>query len=144
MNLQEILDEWEKDSKIDSAALDTESLNIPSLHHKYIKMYSNENLLLKKQKHQHKELELKKYEYYSGKMDQAALDSEGWPPFPIRLLKQDVPRYIDADTDLSNLQLKIEYQTEKIDLLRSILNTINNRTFQINNAIKWNVFLNGQ
>lgn len=144
VKLEEILDEWEKDSKIDSSALDTESLNIPFLHHKYIKMFSTENLLYKKMKYEKTQLELKKFEYYSGKMDVDTLKEEGWEQFPLKILKPDVPLYINADPDLQKHILKLEYQNEKLDLLKSILSTINNRSFQISNAIKWNAFLAGQ
>ena len=48
MKLEEILESWSKDSKIDNTELDKESLKIPSLHNKYLKMYTSENLLLRK------------------------------------------------------------------------------------------------
>jgi hypothetical protein len=144
MKLEEILDEWEKDAKIDGTSLDTESLNIPSLHHKYIKIYSSENLRMKQLRFEQKEMELKKYEYYSGKLDQQELKELDWKPFDFKLLKQDIPRYLEADSDLRKYILKVDLQNEKLDLLKSILNTINNRSFQISNAIKWNAFLNGQ
>lgn len=144
MKLEEILDEWQIDSKIDSTCLDTESLKIPNLHHKYLKIFSSENLLLKKLNFQYKELELKKYEYYSGKMEENELKELGWEPFNFKVIKQDLSRYIEGDYDLVQLKLKIDYQVEKTETVKSILHTINNRAFQINNAIKWNMFLNGQ
>lgn len=143
MKLEEILDTWKKDAKIDDAALDRESLRVPELHHKYLKIYVSENLLFKKMTSDHSILVLSKQEYYSGKMCQEDLDAKGWAPFPHRVIKQDIPPYIDADSDIIQSRLKLDYQKEKIETLKSILSTINNRSFHITNAIKWNQFLSG-
>lgn len=143
MTLDEILDEWKKDSKIDDAAVDQESLAIPTLHHKYLKIYTGENLLFKKMSTTHDVLILNKQEYYAGRMCQEDLDAFGWEPFPHRVIKQDLARYLDGDADIINSRLKNEYQKEKIETLRSILSTINNRSFHINNFIKWQQFLSG-
>ena len=73
MKLEEILDLWGNDSSIDNTELDKESLKIPSLHNKYLKIYAAENLDLKRQLHNFKEMERNKFEYYSGKMDEEDL-----------------------------------------------------------------------
>ena len=143
MKLEEIHKLWETDSPMDKASLDTESMKIPSLHHKYLKLYDAENLRLKKLKLEFKKLELLKFEYYSGKMCQEDLQTNGWEQFTHRVLKQDLPRYMDADQDIINALLQIDYQSEKVDALKSILTHINNRNFTINNAIKWQQFLVG-
>ena len=38
VELKEILESWEKDCQIQEDKLDLESLNIPRLHHKYLKL----------------------------------------------------------------------------------------------------------
>ena len=62
MKLEEILALWEKDSKVDTIELDKESLKIPSLHNKYLKIYTSENLQLKRMTHDFKEMERNKFE----------------------------------------------------------------------------------
>ena len=143
MKLEDILSEWAKDSKIDNTELDKESLKIPSLHNKYLKMYTIENLSLKRMMHDFKDLERDKFEYYSGKMCQEDLDERGWSQFDHKLLKQDIPRYLESDRELITILLKIDYQREKVETVKSIMSSINGRSFNINNAIKWQQFLNG-
>lgn len=143
MKLEDILSEWAKDSKIDNTELDKESLKIPSLHNKYLKMYTIENLKLKRMMHDFKDLERDKFEYYSGKMCQEDLTERGWSQFDHKLLKQDIPRYLESDRELITILLKIDYQREKVDTVKSILSNINGRSFNIGNAIKWQQFLNG-
>ena len=141
--LESILALWEQDSKVDRLELDKESLKIPSLHNKYLKIYSTENLQLKKMVHELKELERNKFEYYSGKLSEEELNDFGWEQFDHKLLKQDIPRYLESDADIINLLLKIDYQKEKVEAVKSIMSNINGRSFNIGNAIKWQQFLNG-
>lgn len=143
MKLNEILALWETDSKVDSVELDKESLKIPSLHNKYLKIYSKENLQLKMMNHDFKEMERDKFEYYSGKMSKEDLYDRGWDQFDHKLLKQDIPRYLESDRELIRGLLKIDYQKEKVETVKSIMANINGRSFYINNAITWQKFLNG-
>ncbi len=143
MKLDEIESEWTTDCKIDDTELDTESLKIPQLHNKYLKIYNQENLTYKKLSYQYKELEKVKYEYYSGKMCQEDLDEQGWEQFDHKLLKQDVPRYLESDSQLIAILMKMDLQKEKVEFLKSIISSINSRNWQINNAIKWRQFING-
>ena len=143
LKLNEILALWETDSKVDSVELDKESLKIPSLHNKYLKIYTLENLQLKRMSHDFKEMERDKFEYYSGKMSKEDLYDRGWDQFDHKLLKQDIPRYLESDRELIRGLLKIDYQKEKVETVKSIMANINGRSFYINNAITWQKFLNG-
>ena len=118
LKLEEILALLETDSKVDTIELDKESLKIPSLHNKYLKIYTSENLQLKRMTHDFKEMERNKFEYYSGKMCQEELEEQGWEQFDHKLLRQDIPRYLESDLDMVNLLLKIDVQKEKVETHR--------------------------
>jgi hypothetical protein len=143
MKLEDIHTEWGKDSKIDALNLSSESLNTPKLHGKYLKILSEERLRLKKLRTSKSELILAKSDYFTGRMDKSELDSRGWEPFALKLLKQDLPIYLDADRDLININLQIGMQEEKVEVLDSILKTIANRGYAIKNYIDWKKFENG-
>jgi hypothetical protein len=49
-------------------------------------------------------------------------------------------KYLDADDKLSNSSLKIDYYDTILVYLESILKVIQNRTFQIKNAIEFMKF----
>ena len=52
-------------------------------------------------------------------------------------------KYLDADAKLSNASLKIDYYDTMLVYIESILKQINNRTYQIKNAIEFMKFNSG-
>jgi hypothetical protein len=126
---------WEKDAKIDRDNLHDESLNIPSLHAKYFQIYNTIFLLRKKAEQQRKNIRHERYEYFSGKADPDVYIQN---PFPKKIRDKDtMTKYLDADEKLSNSSLKIEYYDTMLTYLESILKVIQNRTYQIKNAIEF-------
>lgn len=140
MKLEDIVNLWKDDCKVDGTELGRESLRTPDLHHKYFKILSAERLTLRSYERNYKSLYRAKYEYYTGVMDQDALNELGWQPWALKVLKQDIPMYLESDPDMSELQSKIDLQKEKIELLESVIKMIINRGFQIKNAIDWEKF----
>ena len=69
MKIDDIMESWSKDSKIDDTELGAESLRIPMLHHKYYKIMIEEALLLKKYEYDYKNMYRLKHEYYMGILD---------------------------------------------------------------------------
>ena len=143
MDIEEIHALWSKDSKIDDLELDLESLRIPQLHSKYMKILNAENRVLYKMTYTQKALERDKLEYYLGKMHEKDLEERGWEPPSLKVLRADAPKYVDGDRDIIRHLIQIADQKEKVVLLRSIIESINSRSFIINNAIKWKQFISG-
>ena len=134
-DLDTIQEMWEKDAKIDRDNLHDESLNIPALHAKYFQIYNTIFLLRKKAEQQRKNIRHERYEYFSGKADPDVYIQN---PFPKNIRDKDtMTKYLDADEKLSNSSLKIEYYDTMLTYLESILKVIQNRTYQIKNAIEF-------
>ena len=134
-DLETIQEMWEKDAKIDRDNLHDESLNIPSLHAKYFQIYNTIFLLRKKAEQQRKNIRHERYEYFSGKADPDVYIQN---PFPKKIRDKDtMTKYLDADEKLSNASLKIEYYDTMLTYLESILKVMQNRTYQIKNAIEF-------
>lgn len=143
MTLEEIYDLWKDDCEFDRSQLGNSALDIAKLHHKYYQILSREKLTLRKMESDLKRLKLDKYEFYIDGPTQEQIEA-GWKlPPKGRILKTDVNMYLEADQDLIKMNLKILYQSEKIDLLESIIKMVMNRGFQINSAIQWAKFQNG-
>jgi hypothetical protein len=124
--------------------LDQESLKIPQLHSKYMRIITEENSILNKMMYAHKMLERDKFEYYAGKMCDEDLQERGWEPLNLKIMKNDIPRYIEGDKDIIRSLMKISDYREKVALLKSIIDSINSRSFIITNAIKWKKFISGE
>ena len=143
MKIDSILELWEEDSKIDRSELGTEALKVAQLHHKYYKIYVNERLVLKKYESDLKVLRLDKYEFFTQGPTKEMKDL-GWVlPSIGRIIKSDVNTYMEADKDIINLTLKIGLQHEKVDMLESIIKSINNRNFNLRVALDWEKFKTG-
>ena len=135
IDLDTIQKMWEEDAKIDPDNLHTESLNIPTLHAKYFEIYNNIFLLRKKADQQKRNIRHNRYEYYAGKADPETYVEN---PFPKKIRDKDtLQKYLDADEKLSSVSLKIDYYDTILVYIESILKVIQNRTYQIKNAIEF-------
>lgn len=143
MNIERIKEMVETDLKIDGTELGDESIRIPQLHSKYLNIYHDESLILRKLDVDLKILQKQKWEYYNGKMSQQELATLGWEPFGHRILKQDLDIYLESDIDIIKYGSKIDLQKAKVEYLDSILKGINNRNWVIRNAIEWRKFMSG-
>ena len=143
MLVDEIAEMWIKDAVIDDVELDTESLKVPTLHAKYLKILYQEKLKLKSFTLKRKTVSRVLGEYYRGDLnspeDLRELQREPWSR---TVLKQDLSNYVDSDKDMIKLLTKISYQEEVVSLLEDIIKNINNRGFQIKNSIDWRKLTN--
>mgnify|MGYP000849773728 CR=1 FL=1 len=135
MSIEDIGSMWASDAPIDESNLVLASRRIPELHSKYYNMYFKEALLVKKFKAQLKELQLAKSEYYSGSMAEEDLKERGWKPFQLKVIRQDLDKYTQADPDIINLSLKIDYHIARADYLEDIIKSIHSRNFIIKSMI---------
>lgn len=143
MKLEDIYSEWAKDGEINIVEVSKTSADIPKLHNKYFRMYAEEGLKLKKYKSDYKNLTKLKTEYYNGQMGSEELKQYGWNPQPLKILRQDIPMYIESDQDIVNMSLKIGMQEAIVEYLESIIKQINNRNFILKNIIDWERFRTG-
>ena len=130
----------EKDLKINDTELDLESLKTPQLHNKYMKFHNQYTNLIKKAEQDLARLTREKWEYYTGKADPSVYQER---PFNLKILKQDVDKYLKADEDLIKLEQKVTYVQSVVDYLDRTIKIISNRGFQIKNAIDWRKFTSG-
>lgn len=143
MKLEDIFVEWDKDSKLDRTKLDIVSLGIPQMHAKYIRLLSHERLLSKKLDADYKTLKLEKQIFYVDGPDEEQV-AKGWQlPPKGRIVKSDVGPWLEADKEIIALSLRIGMQQEKIEVLKSIVDTIGRLGFQVKSAVDWARMMNG-
>jgi len=144
MSTDDISEMWSKDCKIDESNLAGESKRIPELHNKYYTLYYKEALRVKKLRYDYKELELAKREWLDGSMAEEDLRERGWKPYQKKVIRQDVDKYIQADKDIINLSLKIDYHSTRANFLEDIIKTIHSRNFVIKNMVDILKFQHGE
>jgi len=144
VNIDDLMEEWIKDSKIDETEPQRELAKISSIHSKYLRVMSHHNLICKKLMNDYTKLKKVKWEYYSGDLNNPEdLEHYGFEPMIKKLLRQDIPMYIDADDDLNKILMKKVIHQEIVDFCNSVIKELNNRTYQLNGFIKWEMFAQG-
>ena len=145
MKIEDIISMWQEDVKIDETELSRESLNIPLLHGKYLKHFSDERLKLRALKMKHKQLSTRLADYYRGDLNNPEdLAELGREPYQFKRLKQEVSHYVDSDSEMVQLNTKVAYQQELVDILEEIIKSINTRGFVIKNSLDFLRFTSGQ
>ena len=147
MNLEELRNEWSKDCEIDDIELDKSSLEVPKLHAKYQEYLTNNILTLKNLEFQYNLLLKNKWLWYNGKMSEEQIKELGWEPDPfdgLKVMKNDMQIWYNADKDLQALSGKVAYQKIVIDFLKERMQNITWRHQTIKNTIDWRKFMAGQ
>ena len=137
MNLDELKLQVKKDLRVDDEHLDTESLKNQEIKAKYLDHKSKFELLLFKAKGDYKRLYREKWEYYGGKADAKIYASK---PFDLKVLKTDLGVYISADEEIIDAENKIGYLETVVDYIKGVIKSVDNRGWDIKNAIEWKKF----
>src|SRR6056300_54894 len=146
IDLNNILEMWSEDCKIDEMRLDRSSRETPILHAKYLRLLSEAKLMLKKAERDQKILLKDKWLYYNGKMDEDAIRSRGWAfdPFDgMKVMKGEMEYYYDSDPEIQKSEEKIEYWKTVISTLSDIMENLKWRHQNVSNIIRWKQFESG-
>jgi len=137
MNLDELKLQVQNDLRINDEHLDTESLKNQEIKAKYLDHKSRYELLLFKAKGDYKRLYREKWEYYGGKADAKIYATK---PFDLKVLKTDLSVYITSDEDIINAENKVGYLETVVDYIKGVIKSVDNRGWDIKNAIEWKKF----
>lgn len=144
MKLSDLQEEWTKDSPINETNLGSEAARVPLLHSKYVAYLGKVRLQLRKAESDYFNTRRKKYKYYRGEMSRDELEEEGWIQFQgNKPLKNEMDEFLQCDSDLIELQDKIEYFKTVQYTLEQIIRSLNSRTWDIKSSIEWVKFTNG-
>ena len=78
-----------------------------------------------------------KWEYYGGKADAKVYVAK---PFDLKVLKNDLAMYITSDEEVIELMDKIGYLEIVVMYIDGVIKSIDNRGWDIKNAIEWKKF----
>ena len=140
MKIENIKDMLERDKSIDYTQLDTASLKIPEQAVKYQQLSHDEAVILRYLEREYNIMKLSRWMYYMGKASDEEYEKE---PFDHKVLKSDVNLFLEADSKLCNLQDRIVLQTEKLKLVVEAGKIMQNKSFNIKNALDHQKFMGG-
>lgn len=138
-SLEEIMQMWAEDAKIDQIEAGEELLRIPVLHSKYLCLLAENTAQSKKLEREYAKARKIMYEYYSGDLNNPEdLERYGFTePMMKTILKQNMPLYLDSDRTLNNILAKKSEYDQIIDVCAAILKELNSRTYQLRAFIDW-------
>jgi len=139
--IEQLYELIQTDLPIDKHDLGHEAIKSANLFVKYIKMYTDENLVLKRLINKKNNLIQEKREYYSGT---APAEMYREKPFNIKVKTEaGLAKYIENDIDVNDFNKKILAQESVVELLHAIMDEIKRRGFAIKAAIDFHRFENG-
>lgn len=145
VTIDELMKMWTEDAVIDATEPGRELLRIPSIHSKYVRIMSHHNLLVKTLTTTYNKKKKIKWEYFSGDLNNPEdLETYGLEPWLKKLLRTDIPMYIDADKELTDILLKRAIHEEIVDFCKAVIRELNNRTYQLRSYIDYERFVGGQ
>ena len=143
MTSEEIAAEWKKDTQIDMTELGAESIKIPQLHSKYLNYLMSSQREEKQLRYDLSIVQKLRTEYYMGILDKKTLDMNGWLPFLKKILRTDLPTYLESDEKIQPYRDEYDACVRRTKQIEEIIKAINGRGFLIKNAVDWLRFQNG-
>lgn len=147
IEISKLLDEWEKDSPINQDRLDHESIRIPQLHSKYMRILVAMRQVLRKKRSKLETLNADKKQWVQGRMTKDEIDARGWKHDPFdnyaKPLKSEMDAFIKVDPEVQKLRDDIKDLEILVEAVVDILSSITWRHQNIRNAIDWQRFQAG-
>lgn len=144
MTLDEILDQWDIDSKIDETNIGHEAARNPQLHAKYIRLLSTVKLQLRSSESRYLTARKLHTRYFNGELNRAELTMLGWDQFQgTKPLKTQMDDNLLCAPELIKLTDKIEYFMTVKTVLESILKEISNRVWTVKTSFEYQKMMNG-
>jgi|TARA_B110000285_G_scaffold69584_1_gene80053 hypothetical protein len=140
MKIDDIKKLIEIDKKIDHTQLDTESLKIPEQAVKYQQLAYDEALRLRFIEKEYNVAKYNRWMYYTGKADPEVYNNE---PFDHKVLKSDLNLFLESDLILNEVQDRMIAQAEKLKLIVDAGKVMQNKSFNIKNALEHQKFMGG-
>ena len=138
MKLEELQREAKQDLNItDQERLDQESYKNQNIKSKWLDHRTKYDQLLIIAKADHQRMYREKWEYYGGKADAKIYATK---PFDLKVLKTDLSIYITADEEIIDAENKIGYLETVVDYIKGVIKSVDNRGWDIKNAIEWKKF----
>lgn len=112
-----------------------ESIKVIELHAKYLGFYQDERRVLLLIEEDYRKLKLRKMEYYLGRAEDKVYEEN---PLNLKIPRQDLEFYLDADDELCDLKRKVTIAQNKVDMLKGFIEqNLNQRSHHFRNALQF-------
>lgn len=131
---------WIQEDSVIGVDLDSESIKITSLQSKWIQRHADSLRLLNKANRKLASIEKERTQYYLGKMPDEVYKQE---PLNLKVLKGDLPLYLNSDEQYAQVKELVDDLTIAINMIELFIKDLQQRSFNIRNAIEYQKFKAG-
>lgn len=145
LNIEDILDEWKNDCKIDKTHVIDEITRTPILHSKYLTYYQQFKFKVLSLEKAYRKMEILRKKYYRGESTREELTMFGWPQYQGKAIQSvtGMKERLESDEPLVAITEKIEKATTGVKAMEYILKAISERGFAMKNIVEYVKFENG-
>ena len=144
VTIEQLTEMWREDAIMDETEPGRELMKIPILHSKYLTIMSYHNMVVRKIMSDYNKKRLFLTQYLSGEFNnEEDLAEIGREPVMKKILRQDMPMYLDADKELVELLLRKCLHEEIVAFSTSVLREPTRPTIQLRSFIDWEKFTGG-
>lgn len=137
VDIKVLMEEWSKDTVIDATSMEKELLKISNLHGKYLNVMSFHRHMLRKVDCDYKKMKSLREDYYAGHLTKEECDEHKWEYMQYKHSNPKISRLLETDSVLIDILLKKIAHEEIVAYCESIMKSLNNRTWDLGNYIKY-------
>lgn len=144
LHLDQLKEEWAKDSVIDENKLHEASIRTANLHQKYLDILTAYKLKIFKLDKEYLTMKGLRSKYYLGQMTKDELRAKNWEQYQYKTpLKSELERLLETDQYLLDILDSQSYYKFCFEYCEEVLRALRERNWQIRNAIEWIKFQAG-
>jgi len=146
VNIDNLMEEWSKDSVINDTEPGLEIVKISSLRSKYLRILSHHNMVVKKLEIDYKKRRHILGEYFEGNLNKPEdLETYGFKePCLVKAgSRSKIPMMLDSNEELNNILMRKILNQEIVNACTDIIKELHSRTFQLKAYMDWHRFMNG-
>lgn len=143
-SIEEVLQEWKKDSIINDTKLDKEILRSPQLHSKYLDYFVFFKAKLAAAEKNHNKMMWVKRKYFRGECDQQDLQKYGWSQWQgLKPSSTELNQLLEMDSDMNSLAEAVTLWKTSVNAIEYIMKQIQGRDWSIKSIIEYQKYIAG-
>lgn len=143
-SIEEVLQEWKKDSIINDTKLDKEILRSTQLHSKYLDYFVFFKAKLAAAEKNHNKMMWVKRKYFRGECDQQDLQKYGWSQWQgLKPSSTELNQLLEMDSDMNSLAEAVTLWKTSVNAIEYIMKQIQGRDWSIKSIIEYQKYIAG-
>lgn len=142
--IEDVKDEWKKDSQIDQTKFEHEIVRTPMLHAKYLEYLIYFRAKRSAVNRKLNMLKNVKRRYYRGELSLSELKEREWDQWQgLKPSMAELNQLFEQDADLNELEERLEYFNTALAAVEYIMRSIGSRGYDLKALLEYQKFING-